>query len=177
MSSAPDDSTPTASQTAGPFLHLGFNALCNDVVIPPGEGKTGVEIHGRIIDGDGNPVSDAAMEIWAFRGADSSGFGRVYTDEEGRFRFTTVRPGRVNGPEDARQAPHLLIMLFMRGLLKHLTTRMYFPGDAHEDDPILARVPADRRWTLIARAHATTASVFEWDIVLQGECETVFFQW
>src|SRR5262249_1423144 len=102
------------------------------------------------------------------------GFGRVPTDERGAFRFTTVKPGRVPGPAGRRQAPHLLVTVFMRGLLRHLVTRMYFPDQpANADDLVLNLVPADRRATLIARAAGV--GVLEWDIVLQGRGETVFF--
>jgi protocatechuate 3,4-dioxygenase alpha subunit len=174
---------PTASQTAGPFLHLGFDALCNDVVLSPKDEPSGVDIRGRVIDGDGQPVPDAALEIWQaspdgrYASDDSRGFGRVYTDDSGRFRIATVLPGAVPGADGSTQAPHLVVMLFMRGLLRHLTTRLYFADEpSNESDAILARVPAERRATLVARP-AATPGAFEWDVVLQGDGETVFFEW
>jgi protocatechuate 3,4-dioxygenase, alpha subunit len=182
--------TPTASQTVGPFLHIGLTWLTRDQIAPPGVVGERVTLTGRVVDGDEQPVSDALIEVWqanahgryahpeddrdqplesAFRG-----FGRVPTDERGAFRFTTVKPGRVPGLGECWQAPHLLVTVFMRGLLRHLTTRLYFPDEpANADDPVLTLVPADRRATLIARA--TGDRVLEWNIVLQGRDETVFF--
>ena len=178
MSTPAPDHVATASQTAGPFLHIGFAHLCRDEIVSASDDATVVSITGRMIDGDGAPVPDAALEIWQpdadgtsdQRGA--RGFGRVYTNDDGRFRFTTVRPGASSG-----SAPHLVVTLFMRGLLQQLVTRMYFPDDAaNESDPVLALVPSDRRHTLIAR-HGASEGVVEWDIVLQGENETAFFTW
>ena len=150
-----------------------------------------MQIHGKIFDGDSKPVNDAAVEIWQ---ADSQGkyaspqdaqakpvekafrgYGRSLTDEAGAFRFRTIKPGRVPGPEGALQAPHLIIVtIFMRGLLKQLQTRIYFPDDpANAADPVLNLVPAERRATLVARKRADGA--LEWNVVLQGRNETVFF--
>ncbi len=102
------------------------------------------------------------------------GFGRVPTDAKGAFRFSTIKPGRVPGPGGRLQAPHLVVAVFMRGLLKHLATRIYFPDEpANAEDPILKLVPAPRRATLIAKHKAK--GVLEWNILLQGRNETVFF--
>lgn len=184
---------PTSSQTVGPYLHIGLSGLnrddltqgCSDL------GATPVVIEGRIIDGDGNPVPDGMIEIWqadargiyahpddprhGAGGEQFSGFGRVATQPDGRFRFTTIKPGRVPAPGGQRQAPHLVVSVFMRGLLKHLSTRMYFPDEAgaNDQDWILARVPAGRRGTLVAQP--AEGGVLRWDIVLQGTEETVFF--
>src|SRR5262249_32405702 len=97
-----------------------------------------------------------------------------------KFHFTTIKPGRVPGPDIAgsasMQAPHLVISVFMRGLLRRLVTRMYFAGDpANTDDPILNLVPAARRATLLATERASQPSTYEWTIVSQGQHETVFF--
>ena len=100
----------------------------------------------------------------------------MYTDADGRFRVHTVKPGRVPGPDGALQAPHLNVTIFMRGLLKHLLTRVYFPGEANDADPVLARVPADRRATLVATP-GTAPGALEWNVVLQGDAETVFFDY
>ena len=118
-------------------------------------------------------MPDAVLEIWQ---ADARGrlgapgyrgFGRVATDAAGRFRIATVRPGSVDG-----QAPHLVVSLFARGLLRRLLTRVYLPGEGLGADGVLARVPAERRATLVARG----AGPLLWDIVLQGDGETVFFE-
>lgn len=145
-----------------------------------------------MIDADGTPVNDAMVEIWQANAHGKyahpedtrdlpldpafTGFGRVYTDEEGRFRFHTVKPGRVPGPEGTQQAPHLNITIFMRGLLKHLVTRVYFEGESNDADPVLSRVPAERRPTLVARRTGKPGTL-EWNVVLQGGAETVFFDY
>ena len=96
------------------------------------------------------------------------------TDESGAFRFRTIKPGRVPGPDGKLQAPHLVVTIFMRGLLKQLVTHVYFPDElSNADDPVLKLVPPERRPTLIARK--TGEGVLEWNIHLQGRNETVFF--
>lgn len=149
-----------------------------------------IELTGQVRDGDGQPVPDALIEIWQ---ADSAGcypckhavaadllpdanfvgFGRAATSDDGGYRFRTIRPGRVPGPGNSLQAPHIAISVFGRGLLRRLTTRLYF-DDAPEnaDDPILALVPPERRHTLIA---TNDGHVWRFDINLQGNHETVFF--
>lgn len=181
---------PTASQTAGPYAHIGLAWLMNDLhatVNCPGQLVT---IQGRVLDGDGQPVTDAILEFWqadahgqyaesgdqqpaparrAFRG-----FVRAATDAEGRFQLLTIKPGPVTDPQAGRQAPHILVSIFMRGLLKRLVTRVYFPDEQHSaDDYVLGLVPAERRTTLIARQ--LVADKLEWDIHLQGADETAFF--
>jgi protocatechuate 3,4-dioxygenase alpha subunit len=181
---------PTASQTVGPYLHIGLDWLKRDQLAGPGVNGEPVTIEGRILDGDGTPVSDALIEVWQANAHGKyphpddrqdkpiepgfSGFGRVPTNDLGAFRFTTIKPGRIPGPDGRMQAPHLAITVFMRGLLKHLVTRLYFPDEpSNLDDPILNLVPADRQPTLIAKA--TGPGTLEWNIHLQGEDETVFF--
>ncbi len=138
-----------------------------------------ITLEGAVLDADGVPIVDAMIEIWQAdadgRYADGSsntgfiGFGRSSTDENGVYRFRTIRPGRV----DETQAPHIAVGVFGRGLLKRLVTRAYFDGEAaNSDDPVLALVPAERRDTLIAKP---VGDVWRFDIVLQGEAETVFF--
>jgi len=170
----------TTSQTVGPYLHIGLTWLIIENLAKarvPGERVT---IEGRVIDGDGKPVNDAVVEIWqadsrgrygtkAFRG-----FGRSATDSQGKFRFQTIKPGRVPGLGGKLQAPHIAANIFMRGQLKQLVTRIYFPGDpANSADPVLRLVPAERRATLIAKKAGKGA--LEWNVVLQGRDETVFF--
>jgi protocatechuate 3,4-dioxygenase alpha subunit len=180
----------TSSQTIGPYLHIGMTWLADENMAAEGVAGERVTVEGRVIDADGTPVNDAMIEVWQANALGRyahpedardlaldprfSGFGRVFTDAEGRFRFHTIKPGGVPGPDGEPQAPHLNITIFMRGLLKHLITRMYFPGDAHDADAVLRRVPADRRATLIARAAAP--GKLEWNVVLQGDNETVFFE-
>ena len=175
----------TPSQTVGPFFHLGMSWLCGDVAGPKALGAR-FAIEGVVLDGAGTPVADALIEVWQAnaQGAygstadlDFSGFGRVATDETGRFRFVTMKPGRVLGPDGVMQAPHLTVALFMRGLLRHLMTRIYFSDDpANADDPVLKRVPPARRDTLVAKS-TMDGQVLQWNVVLQGEKETVFFDY
>ena len=181
----------TPSQTVGPYLRIGFTALAVDAIAPSGAPGEHVTIEGRVTDGDGKPVSDAVLEVWqadadgkyvhAGHGTTSGagkfrGFGRILTDAEGAFRFTTIKPGPVAGPKGAMQAPHLVVTVFMRGLLKHLLTRIYFPDDpGNAGDPILLLVPAERRATLIAKRSPQAKAMLQWNLVVQGENETVFF--
>jgi len=180
----------STSQTIGPYLRIGLEWMQIEDMAPRGIAGERFSIRGRVLDADGRPVNDAAVEIWqanshgryaspqdkqdqplepAFRG-----YGRSLTDEQGAFRFSTIKPGRVPGPGSSMQAPHLNVTIFMRGLLKHLQTRVYFPDDpANVSDPILALVPAERRSTLIARRIGEGA--LEWNVILQGRDETVFF--
>ena len=182
----------TASQTVGPYLHIGLTWLVTDNLV--GEGVSGerVTIEGCVVDGDGKPVDDALVEIWQanahgrYDHPDDTrdvplelgfkGFGRVATDAAGRFRFATIVPGRVPAPEGGVQAPHVNVTIFMRGMLKQLRTRIYFPNQAaNASDPVLSRVPAARRETLIARPVGDGA--LEWNVDLQGPDETVFFDY
>jgi protocatechuate 3,4-dioxygenase, alpha subunit len=180
----------TSSQTIGPYLHIGLTWLITDNIALPGVAGDKVSIEGRIVDGDGLAVNDAIVEIWQANAQGRyahpddvqekplepafKGFARVATDQDGVFRFTTIKPGRVPATEGL-QAPHVNVTIFMRGLLKHLITRMYFPNEsANDEDPVLQRVPQDRRATLIA-ARIEGQSALRWDIVLQGRNETVFF--
>jgi protocatechuate 3,4-dioxygenase alpha subunit len=156
---------PTPSQTVGPYFSLGMlgDSSANELV--PG----GIRIGGRVLDGAGEPVPDAMVEIWQ---ADEDGsyrpdfgWGRCGCDAEGRYSFVTRKPGSVEG-----QAPHLTVLVFARGLLKPVLTRMYFPDEANAADPVLAGV--DEPETLVARP---SGGGLEFDIHLQGEHETVFF--
>lgn len=182
----------TSSQTVGPFVSIGFAWLTTTDIAPPGVAGERVAVEGRIVDGDGKPVSDAVVEIWQAnaRGkyahpddrqdkpvaAGFRGFGRIPTDGQGGFRFTTIKPGNVPGPGATTQAPHLVVSIFMRGLLKRLISRIYFPDDpANATDAVLALVPADRRATLIAKQAGANASTLTWNVILQGVDETVFF--
>ena len=178
----------TGSQTVGPFFRIGMAPLFREEFAP--EGMTGerVTVEGRVLDGEGHGVPDAQIEIWQadaqgkYFDAESTepsafrGFGRVPTNERGEFRFTTIKPGCVAGPGEVTQAPHLVVLVFMRGLLRHLVTRIYFEGEAaNANDPVLALVPAERRETVMAERESGSTGTFVWNIRLQGEDETVFF--
>jgi protocatechuate 3,4-dioxygenase, alpha subunit len=159
----------TPSQTVGPFFSFGLCACDQHHVVADGH-PGAVTIEGRVLDGAGEPVNDAMVEVWQRdeRGerSDGFGFGRCGTDAEGRFRFVTVKPG---GPG----APSLSVLVFARGLLKPVWTRMYFPGEpANAADPLLAALEPTERDALTAVAEADGRIRF--DIHLQGEHETPF---
>lgn len=183
---------PTPSQTVGPYFHLGMAWLNTADLAKNASAGEHIVLTGSVLDGDGNPIPDAILELWQAN-ADGkyahpddsqdkpidpgfSGFGRIPTDKDGRFRFGTIKPGPTPGPGNTLQAPHIVVALFMRGLGKHLYTRIYFSDEAaNATDPILGRIaePA-RRDTLIARRSADAAE-YHWDVIMQGEGETVFF--
>ncbi len=184
----------TASQTVGPYLHIGLTWLVTDNLAAPGVSGDPIALEGRITDGDGHPVNDALVEIWQANANGRyahpedtrdialepawKGFGRVPTDDNGVFRFTTIKPGRVPAADGQLQAPHINVLILMRGMLKQLTTRIYFPDDpANADDAVLQSVPAARRDTLIAQPDAGKPGALNWDVRLQGEGETVFFEY
>jgi protocatechuate 3,4-dioxygenase alpha subunit len=168
----------TPSQTIGPFFSHALPWHDGPYVVP--EGTAGAFwIRGRVLDGAGEPVPDALLETWqadpdgrydtGFRG-----FARCGTDDDGRYAIRTVKPGRVPAPDGRLQAPHLAVSVFARGLLTRLVTRIYFVDEepANEVDPVLADIPEPARATLIAR-HSQDGYTF--DVLLQGEHETVFF--
>jgi protocatechuate 3,4-dioxygenase, alpha subunit len=190
------NSSITPSQTVGPFFHpamLRTDSTITDLTIPNQEGQR-VRIRGQVIDGAGDPVPDAGIEIWQANefghyatpsDLDESGddpiflgYGRCGTGDSGDYEFHTIKPGRVPFDSSQTQAPHLCVVVYARGLLNHLVTRIYFDDDQPQDsDPILQYVPEDRRETLIARKGEMDgeAHVYHFNIVLQGENETVFF--
>jgi protocatechuate 3,4-dioxygenase alpha subunit len=183
----------SASQTVGPFFSIGLQHLNRADLVAPGISGTTITIRGQILDGDQQPVPDALLEIWqadadgkfsenkyeAEGGAalPFTGFARIPTDAEGRFEFRTIKPGCVGDAGDNMQAPHIAVFVFMRGLLKPLYTRIYFSGEqANDADPVLGLVPAARKPTLIA-GKEPSGNLFCWNVILQGENETVFFEW
>jgi protocatechuate 3,4-dioxygenase alpha subunit len=191
----PDRRRPqTPSQTVGPFFAYGltpeqygypFTSIASGEMAGEATGER-IRIVGQVIDGEGAPISDAMVELWQAdeqgRYADRepgsntgfSGFGRqgTGTDPEQRFVFDTVKPG----PVDAEQAPHISVIVFMRGLLTHAYTRIYFSDEeqANARDPVLNSVPAERRHTLIAQRQ-DDGRTYRFDIRMQGDDETVFF--
>ncbi|HSE72019.1 MAG TPA: protocatechuate 3,4-dioxygenase subunit alpha [Nocardioidaceae bacterium] len=188
---AQDDSvaaTPglTPSQTVGPFFH-------DALPYPEGPDVAGADrpgtitLAGRVLDGAGDPIPDALVEIWQ---ADENGtfveapgiyaevsptgfrgFGRCATDTDGGYRFRTVRPAAVPTADGRPQAPHIAMSVFARGMLRRLVTRVYLPEGAHGSDPLLDALPATRRDTLVAVA---TEDGYRFDVHMQGERETVF---
>lgn len=188
------DLTPTASQTVGPFFHLGCthhrSVGCLRKDDTPGEP---ISVVCELLDGDSVPVPDAMIEIWqadaageyddedAARGDQSNsrfrGFGRLATDNKGLCAFKTIRPGSAPGNNGvAMQAPHINVSVFARGILKRLCTRIYFSGNpGNDNDPILSLVPQQRRHTLLAKPDPADPSRWQFSIHLCGEYETVFF--
>lgn len=178
----------TPSQTVGPFFsyglfHGGENVLVNDRT----RGER-ISLTGQVLDGDGEPVTDAMIEIWQpdangyFRHpkdpnhtrADPhfKGFGRSESVDNGTYRFDTLKPGPIGNA-----APYINVRIFARGLLIHAVTRVYFADeDTNDTDPVLKTVDSTRRKTLLAqRAQVNGATVYRRDIILQGDEETVFF--
>ncbi len=186
----------TTSQTIGPYFMIGLHWLVQDNLAQEGVSGERIRIEGRVLDGDGVPVPDAFLEIWQANAhgkyahpEDSqpkpidpkfTGYGRIPTNKEGIFRFTTIKPGPVPGPDGNgngnEQAPHLLVSVFMRGLLRRLVTRVYFPDEPlNAADYILSLVEPERRSTLIAKRISGHPGALEWNVILQGSNETVFF--
>jgi|SRR5271169_38893 len=183
----------TPSQTVGPYFGLGFSWLERTDLTEGATDGTRVTIRGRVLDGADQPVPDAVLEIWQAdakgRYAHSEdaidlvapnkffGFGRVPVNDKGEFTFRTIKPGSVARPDGTPDSPHLVVSVFMRGLLRRLITRVYFPGEpTNETDAVLARVPLSRRQTIISHAVTADAETLVWDVHLQGKEETVFFE-
>lgn len=152
----------TPFQTVGPYLHIGLR-----VGMQTGVDQGGIAVRGRLIDGRGQPIPDGILEWWhpAF-----TAVLRSTTEDEGRFVVHLTKPdvGSANG------APHLALRVLARGILTQYVTRVYFddePGTA--DDPVLSLVPEARRHTLIARRES--ANAYRFDVIVQGDHETVFF--
>ena len=171
----------TASQTIGPYWHLLEDPSWADLTRFGAAGER-IVLTGTITDGDGAPVTDACVELWQPSPAATpvwDGFGRAATNEQGVFRFVTLKPGPVGGAPDANepQAPHAALTIFARGLVIQLQTRAYFAGEPlNESDPLLASLPPARRATLVAQpaGEQDATPVWRLDICLQGENETVF---
>jgi len=181
----------TPSQTAGPYLSIGLlGGPVSNRLVDESDARA-IRISGVLIDGAGEPVPDGVVEIWQANAAGRyahpaddrdeipledgfAGFGRSGTEDAGRFGFVTVKPGRVPWVDGRLQAPHLLVGVFARGLLKRVATRMYFPDEeaANAEDPVLLGLGPEERATLVARAED---GGLRFDIVLQGTGHTTFF--
>lgn len=194
----------TASQTAGPYVHIGLapgaagfdiyrQELGHDIAGPNAKGER-IRIEGRVIDGMGAPIKDVLLEIWQANAEGNyahpegggeveegfRGWGRVISNfNSGEWAFETVKPGRTRGRNVGTQAPHLNFWIVARGINVGLNTRMYFADEAEANavDPVLNVIEWEhRRATLIAkRTETDDLPVYRFDIKLQGEDETVFF--
>jgi len=181
----------TPSQTVGPYLRIGlFGGPITSRLVDESDPRA-IRISGTVLDGAGDPVPDGVVEIWQANAAGRyahpaddrteieledgfTGFGRSGTEDSGRFEFVTVKPGRVPWPDGGLQAPHLLVGVFARGLLKRVATRLYFPDEeaANAEDPVLLGLEPVERARLVA--HAENGGL-RFDIVLQGDEPTIFF--
>jgi protocatechuate 3,4-dioxygenase alpha subunit len=180
------------SQTVGPYLSIGLlRDLVTRNVVDPSDARA-IRIHGMLFDGAGDPVPDGMVEIWQANAAGRyahevddrrdlppelgfRGFARSGTADGGRFAFVTLKPGPVPWPDGGLQAPHILVGVFARGLLKRAVTRIYFPDEvsANAADPVLSRLDPAARATLVAVAEDDGSLRF--DIRLQGDGHTTFF--
>jgi protocatechuate 3,4-dioxygenase, alpha subunit len=186
----PQLSFPTPYQTVGPYFKIGLETFYRDDLTGPNIPGQVIEIAGSVLDADGVSVPDAVLEFWQadaegrypeqpqsipFEGS-FVGFGRVPTNADGLFRLRTIKPGAVQGEAPARQAPHILVSVFLRGLLHRLVTRVYFSDEAENaDDPVLRSIEGGRRNSLVARTDPSQTGRYKWDVFLQGDHETVFF--
>lgn len=173
----------TPSQTIGPFFKYGLTWEGGENLFPDSAEGRRIGLSGVVTDAKGQPMPDALIEFWQadasgrlgpLRPGASAGFGRVSTDGAGRYAIQTVVPGQVPGPDGRKQAPHILVVLFARGLLMQVVTRIYFEGEAsNKNDPVLELCGA-RAATLIAKRDS--AASYTWNISMQGPGETVFFE-
>jgi protocatechuate 3,4-dioxygenase alpha subunit len=180
----------TPSQTVGPYFAIGLTWDDGAEVVPQGTDGA-FWIRGRVTDGNGDPIPDAMVETWQAdahgrfahpddpRGAvdwgDFRGLGRSGTDDDGRFGIYTIKPGPVPGPSGTTQAPHIDVTVMARGMLARLVTRIYFPEEeaANAADPVLSSLPATAASETLVATKADDG--YSFDIHLQGENETVFF--
>ncbi|MFF4489304.1 protocatechuate 3,4-dioxygenase subunit alpha [Streptomyces sp. NPDC001544] len=193
--SRPESVLPTPSHTVGPFYGYALPFRGGEEIAPLGHPDT-ITVHGYILDGEGKPLPDAFVELWGAdpdgnvpttdgsirrdpatggylgrNGVEFTGWGRSQTDADGHWYARTLRPG-----PRGRSAPYISVCVFARGLLVHLFTRIYLPGDeaAHATDPLLSRLTDERRATLVAAGEGN--GTYRFDIRLQGEGETVFLE-
>ena len=185
-----DQLIQTGSQTVGPFFHYALITEGQNILVNEQTGGTRITVTGTVFDGDGEPVPDAFLEIWH---ADSqgifkhptdpnyaavdphfAGFGRSATSQDGRYQFETIKPGTRTG---TGEAPYINVRLFARGMLIHAVTRIYFDDEAgNTDDPVFSSLDHARQHTLIAkRTDAAGRPVYQFNVRLQGDDETIFF--
>lgn len=170
----------TPSQTVGPYFAYGlspeqysynFKSLVGNLMVNPIDNSEAITIVGKVFDGENNVIPDAMIELWQ-NDNEKQLFGRfgTGTDAENRFVFHTIKPKSVNN-----QAPYLSVIVFMRGQLIHSYTRIYFSDEnsLNDKDEVLNSISEERKNTLIAKKQG---SVYEFNIFMQGEKETVFFE-
>jgi protocatechuate 3,4-dioxygenase, alpha subunit len=174
--------TPTSSQTVGPYFGIGLTYLIDRSPEVDGATAGAIEIRGKVLDRDGVPVPDAMLEFWSPESSTPSNndahpqnFRRAFTDTDGNFSAVMTRPATLPLEDGRMQSPHVLVLIFSRGLLRHLISRVYFADERNETDPVLLGIPAERRRTLIAQRDGDNS--FRWNVILQGPDETVFFAW
>jgi protocatechuate 3,4-dioxygenase alpha subunit len=180
----------TPSQTVGPYFGIMVRGRSRGQQVNDRTQGTRIVVEGTVVDGEGKPIPDAFFETWQAdargryrhpddcRGEDPdpafNGYGWQHTGKNGGFTLDTIKPGRVPGPDSRDQAPHIVVSIMARGILTRFVTRIYFddePGNA--EDAILALVPPERRQTLVARR--VGEGRYQFDVVMQGKDETVFF--
>ncbi len=182
----------TPSQTAGPYLHIGLAPRASGIaaatdlgtsIVPSDAAGEHIRIEGRVLDGDGAPVTDVLIEVWQADAegqyAPSAGWSRIMPDaESGIFSFETIKPGHVPGPGNAPQAPHLNLWLVARGINLGLATRAYFSDEAraNDADPVLGSIEEPARRETLMALRGGAEPVYCFDIHLQGDRETVFFE-
>jgi protocatechuate 3,4-dioxygenase alpha subunit len=175
------DLFPTASQTVGPYFGMALPWPDGPHVVGA-DHKGAVWIRGVVTDGNGDPIPDAMVETWQ-ADADGTfpddpeagfrGFGRCPTDDGGAYGIRTIKPAAVAGPNGSPGAPYILVAVFMRGLLRPVITRLYFPDEpANDHDLVLAAIPEPARSTMVA---SQSSDGYRFDVRLQGEGQTAFF--
>lgn len=161
----------TASQTVGPFFHFALTREPIDRMVEHFPAGEPIRMIIRVTDGDRQPVTDGMVELHQ-----AGVFGRMPTGEDGTCAFDTMKPGSVPDGRPPQHAAHIGVCFFARGLLRHLHTRIYLAGDpALGEDRVLRLVPEKRRGTLLARPDEGAAGRWRFELRLQGEQETVFF--
>lgn len=161
---------PTASQTVGPFFSIGLAPLYQNAAQISSANT--ITISGAVFDGDGKPIPDAVLEFWNARN-----FVRVPTSEEGRFSATLEALPKQDAQSGSRLVDYFDVLMFMRGLLKPVRTLVYLGDpDAGKNDPAIKAVPTSRIATLVAKS-TEAQNHYVWDIFMQGEDETVFFDY
>jgi protocatechuate 3,4-dioxygenase alpha subunit len=186
--------TQTPSMTVGPYFAYGLTpeqsgyklkSITSPVLVSEDTPGERITLRGKIYDGNGEIISDALIEIWQAdakgnyisretppTGDIFTGFGRCDAEPEREYRFETIKPGSIA----EAHAPHINMIIFMRGMLSHAYTRVYFSDEINDDDAVFSSVPVERRSTIIAKPTEKDGEIiYHFDLHMQGENETVFF--